>query len=58
MDRRSTNLYKLHDNTKKDFNCFRNRAVEFEDSAKATKVFIENMKSVMSNRGPPLESQS
>ena len=33
MNRKTVNIYQMQDNSKKDFDCFRKRAVEFKDSA-------------------------
>ena len=49
-NRKISNIYSLHDNTKLDFECFRKRAVEFENSATTTKSFLEEMKLIMLNR--------
>lgn len=54
-NRKITNVYVLHDNTRLDFECFRKRSVEFENSASTLKTFVQEMKDIMLNRQPNVE---
>lgn len=54
-NRKITNVYVLHDNTRLDFECFRKRSVEFENAASTLKTFVQEMKDIMLNRQPNAE---